>query len=233
METVPQHFRRQRAAQHPSLDFRSSSRTRRSQTHWLQVVRILHCSFLLFCYTHVRLSRRNNKNTFKGLQREFLSFAISHVHFVCSELSVSNITYNFRLLHDLSNDHTSYIAYYMQQRAKRCSQIPQLLHLYKSKISFHIIFVWLFIRFNFNSKSCEMQVYGGTISIMIGSFARSQIGFGSPSASSSNTSCRDCAVSVLDVTILNSTARSSTSVGGSLGAFVRNNIKHLLLQSIF
>ena len=78
-----------------------------------------------------------------------------------------------------------------------------------------------------------MQVYGGTISIMIGSFARSQIGFGNANASSGNTSCRDCAVSVLDVTILNSTAKSSTSVGGSLGAFVRNNLQRLVLQSIF
>jgi hypothetical protein len=39
----------------------------------------------------------------------------------------------------------------------------------------------------------------------------------------------------LDVTILNSAARSSTSVGASVGAFVRNlkRLVTLVLQSIF
>jgi hypothetical protein len=65
-----------------------------------------------------------------------------------------------------------------------------------------------------------VQVYGGTISIMIGSYSWSYAeDLGISFANSSNTYCSSCAVDVSDVAIINSTAVSSRVSNN--GAFVR------------
>jgi len=57
-----------------------------------------------------------------------------------------------------------------------------------------------------------LQVYGGTISIFIGSFSLSNINnLGFSFAQSGDTFCNGCAVSVTDVKIINSFAISSTT----------------------
>jgi hypothetical protein len=55
------------------------------------------------------------------------------------------------------------------------------------------------------------QVYGGAISMMIGSYVYSLIGSGISIATSGETLCIDCAVAVTGVSIINSATRSMTS----------------------
>jgi hypothetical protein len=64
-----------------------------------------------------------------------------------------------------------------------------------------------------------VQVYGGTISIMIGSYSWSYANTDRSLANSGDTYCSSCAVDVSDVAIINSTAVSSSFSNN--GAFVR------------
>jgi len=56
-----------------------------------------------------------------------------------------------------------------------------------------------------------VQVYGGTTSIMIGSYSWSLAGSGSSTAGSGDTYCSGCAVNVSDVAIIKSIAVSNTA----------------------
>ena len=63
-----------------------------------------------------------------------------------------------------------------------------------------------------------MQVYGGAISIMIGSYSWSYDFSGQSIARSGDTNCSGCTVNVSDVAMSNSTAVSSAT-GNMLAAF--------------
>ncbi len=56
-----------------------------------------------------------------------------------------------------------------------------------------------------------MQVYGGTTSIMIGSYSWSFTDIGQSTAQSGDTYCSGCAVNVSDVAIINSIAVSNAT----------------------
>ncbi len=56
-----------------------------------------------------------------------------------------------------------------------------------------------------------VQAYGGTTSIMIGSYSWSVDSFNPSAAQSGDTYCSSCAVDVSDVTIINSSAVSNTT----------------------
>jgi hypothetical protein len=56
-----------------------------------------------------------------------------------------------------------------------------------------------------------LQVYGGSVSVMIGAYAWSSIGTGVSSALSAETICNRCSVLVSDTSIANSIALASTS----------------------
>jgi len=56
-----------------------------------------------------------------------------------------------------------------------------------------------------------VQVYGGTTSIMIGSYSWSLAGGSESTAQSGDTYCSGCAVNVSDVAIINSIAVSNTA----------------------
>jgi hypothetical protein len=56
-----------------------------------------------------------------------------------------------------------------------------------------------------------VQVYGGAISAMIGSYVWSQIGFGSSNATVADTHCSDCGVAMSGISIINSATRSIAS----------------------
>jgi hypothetical protein len=55
------------------------------------------------------------------------------------------------------------------------------------------------------------QVYGGAISVTIGSYSMAQAGTGASIASSGDTLCCNSSVSLESIYILNSTSQSSTS----------------------
>jgi len=55
------------------------------------------------------------------------------------------------------------------------------------------------------------QVYGGAISVTIGSYSMAQAGTGASIASSGDTLCRNSSVALENIHILNSTSQSSTS----------------------
>ena len=55
------------------------------------------------------------------------------------------------------------------------------------------------------------QVYGGAISVTIGSYSMSQTGTGASIATSGDTLCRNSSVALENIYILNSTSQSSTS----------------------
>jgi hypothetical protein len=57
--------------------------------------------------------------------------------------------------------------------------------------------------------SCLFQVYGGAISVIVGSYVRSQIGLAVSKASCDDTRCNNCDVSMVDVSIACSDAVSS------------------------
>jgi hypothetical protein len=59
-------------------------------------------------------------------------------------------------------------------------------------------------------NKCVLQVYGGAISLIIGSYSWCQIGPGWCIAQAVDTYCIDCAASLSEVVIFNSTARSNT-----------------------
>jgi hypothetical protein len=61
------------------------------------------------------------------------------------------------------------------------------------------------------------QVYGGAISVTIGSYSMAQAGTGASIASSGETLCRNSSVALENIYILNSTSQSSTS--GKFGLF--------------
>jgi hypothetical protein len=71
-----------------------------------------------------------------------------------------------------------------------------------------------------------VQAYGGTTSIMIGSYSWSVDSFNPSAAQSGDTYCSSCAVDVSDVTIINSSAVSNTtgkqSVKSRLLQFLRS-----------
>jgi hypothetical protein len=56
-----------------------------------------------------------------------------------------------------------------------------------------------------------MQVYGGAISAMIGSYVWSQIGFGDSNATAADTLCSNCGVAMSGVSITSSATRSITT----------------------
>ncbi len=60
------------------------------------------------------------------------------------------------------------------------------------------------------NNSCALQVYGGAISLIIGSYSWCQLGQGLCIAQAVDTYCIDCAASLSEVVIFNSTARSNT-----------------------
>ena len=72
------------------------------------------------------------------------------------------------------------------------------------------LFVSMHNRFRCNNK-CALQVYGGAISLIIGSYSWCQLGQGLCIAQAVDTYCIDCAASLSEVVIFNSTARSNTS----------------------
>jgi len=63
-------------------------------------------------------------------------------------------------------------------------------------------------------------VYGGAISMKIGAYARSQIGFGYSYATCEATVCDNCSVSLSHVIVAGSSAVSEAAGGSSRGAFV-------------
>jgi hypothetical protein len=63
-----------------------------------------------------------------------------------------------------------------------------------------------------NTTGCNIsQVYGGAVSVMVGPYVMSFIGFGDSSASSGDTSCDNCSVVMTDTAITSSRASSQTS----------------------
>jgi hypothetical protein len=56
-----------------------------------------------------------------------------------------------------------------------------------------------------------LQVYGGAISVNIGSYVKSKNGYGNSNGASGDTYCSDCTVTMSHVSIVDSVTRSNTS----------------------